>query len=160
MPIQTCLLTVGDKYVNGTVNDEAGDILEATCKKMGWEILHRQVMGDDPEALAGILLQLADSGKVDVIFTVDGIGLPMTDRVPEAMHHVCEKWIPGLGEMIRHKAFEKSPNVALTNGMTGLRGKTLIINLPGTPTAVKDSFDILRPVLRNAVDQVRLGTPS
>ena len=107
----------------------------------------------------GILLQLADSEKVDVIFTVDGIGLQATDRVPEAMHHVCEKWIPGPGgndpQMVLS---EKSPGVAVTNGMSGLRGKTLIINLPGTPAAVKDAFDILRPVLRHAVDQIKAAT--
>jgi molybdopterin adenylyltransferase len=155
MAIQASILTVGDKYQAGLVNDEAGDILEATCRKMGWELVHRQMLGDDPQALAGLMLQLVDSGRVDVIFTVDGIGLQPEDRVAEAMHQVCEKWIPGLAEMIRHRAFEKSPGVALTNGMAGLRGKTLLINLPGTPTAVKDAFDILRPVLRHAVDQVK-----
>jgi molybdenum cofactor synthesis domain-containing protein len=158
MAIQTSVLTVGDKYIAGTVHDEAADILESTCRKMGWEMVHRDKLSGDPEALAGILLQLADSGKVDVIFTVDGIGLQATDRVPEAMHHVCEKWIPGLAEMIRNRAFEKSPGVAVTNGMSGLRGKTLIINLPGTPAAVKDAFDILRPVLRHAVDQIKAAT--
>jgi molybdenum cofactor synthesis domain-containing protein len=155
MAIQVTILTIGDKYVKGSVNDEAADILESTCRKMGWELVHRQVLGDDPEALAGYLLQLADSGKVDVIFTIDGIGLLPADRVPEAMHPVCEKWIPGLAEIMRHKAFEKSPAVALTNGLAGLRGKTLIINLPGTPTAVKDALDILKPVIRFAVDQFK-----
>jgi molybdenum cofactor synthesis domain-containing protein len=121
-------------------------------------LVHRQVLGDDPKTLAGLILQLADSGKVDVFFSVDGIGLQIGDRVPEAMHHVCEKWIPGLAEMIRHRAFEKSPGVALTNGLAGLRGKTLIINLPGTPIAVKDAFEILRPVLRHAVDQIKGAT--
>jgi molybdopterin adenylyltransferase len=158
MAIQVSILTVGEKYHTGLVNVEAGDILESTCRKMGWEMVHRQVLGDDPEAIAGMLLQLADSGKVDVIFTLDGIGLQPSDRVPEAMHQVCEKWIPGLAEMIRHRAFEKSPGVAVTNGMAGLRGKTFIINLPGTPAAVKDAFEILRPVLRHAVDQIKTGT--
>jgi molybdopterin adenylyltransferase len=159
MPIQAALFTVGEKYVTGGAKDEAGDILNASCLKMGWEVVVRQALGDDEQALAGHLIQTADSGTVDVIFTVDGIGLQAKDRVPEAMYQVCEKWIPGLPELIRNKAYEKTPMVALTRGVAGVRGKAMIINMPGSPTAVKDSMEVLRPVLRLAVDQIK-GIPA
>lgn len=155
MAIQAALFTVGDRYVNGQAKDEAGDNLNASCLKMGWEVVARQALGDAEADLVQALLATADSGTVDVIFTVDGIGLRPTDRVPEAMYQVCEKWIPGLPELIRGKAYEKTPAVSLTRGVAGVRGKTLIVNMPGSPTAVKDSMEILRPVLRHAVDMVK-----
>lgn len=155
MPIQVAIFTVGDKYVTGGVKDEAGDNLNASCLKMGWEITVRQTLADDEQALAGHLVQTADSGTVDIIFTVDGIGIQPKDRVPEAMYQVCEKWLPGLAELVRNKAHEKSPWVALTRGVSGTRGKTLVINLPGSPTAMRDSMDALRTVLRQAVDQAK-----
>ena len=159
MPIQAAIFTVGDRYTVGQSKDEAGDILNASCLKMGWEIVVRQAMGDAEPDLVQTLVTTADSGTVDVIFTVDGIGVQTKDWVPEAMYQVCEKWVPGLSELIRNKAYEKTPLVALTRGVAGVRGKSLIINMPGSPTAVKDSMDVLRPVLRQAVDMVK-GTPA
>ncbi|HUO58027.1 MAG TPA: molybdenum cofactor synthesis domain-containing protein [bacterium] len=159
MPIQVALFTIGEKYVSGGAKDEAGDNLNASCLKMGWEVVARQALGDDEQALASHLIQTADSGTVDIIFTVDGIGISPKDRVPEAMYQVCEKWIPGLPELIRNRAYEKTPLVALTRGVAGIRGKTLLLNMPGSPTAVKDAMEVLRPVLRLAVDQVK-GTPA
>ncbi len=159
MAIQVALFTVGDRFVSGGAKDEAGDNLSASCLKMGWEITSRQTLGDDEQALAGHLVQTADSGTVDIIFTVDGIGLRPHDRVPEAMYQVCEKWLPGLSELIRNKAYEKTPLVSLTRGVAGVRGRTLIINLPGTPTAVKDAMEVLRPVLRLAVEQAKGVAP-
>ncbi len=155
MPIQAAIFTVGDRYSTGLSKDEAGDILNASCLKMGWEIVARQAMGDAEQDLVQALVATADSGTVDVIFTVDGIGIQVKDRVPEAMYQVCEKWVSGLSELIRSKAYEKTPLVALTRGAAGIRGKALIINMPGSPTAVKDSMDVLRPVLRQAVEQIK-----
>ena len=155
MAVQVAIFTVGDRYLSGGTKDEAGENLNASCLKMGWEVVARQALGDDEQALVGQLLQTADSGTVDILFTVDGIGARPTDRVPEAMYQVCEKWLPGLPELIRNKAYEKTPLVGLTRGAAGIRGKTVLINMPGSPTAVKDAMEVLRPILRLAVDQVK-----
>lgn len=155
MPIQAALFTVGDKYVSGSVKDEAGDVLQAIFLKMGWEVAVRQVVGDAEAELVQKLQQTADGGTVDVIFTLDGIGLKPTDKVPEAMYQVCEKWIPGFPELVRNKAYEKTPAVAVTRGVAGSRGKAVIVNLPGTPTAVKDSMDVLKPALKLAIEQAK-----
>src|SRR5262249_43814412 len=128
---------------------------DATCRKMGWEVVVRQKLASAEADLVSFLTQTADSGTVDIIFTVDGIGIHEADRVPEAMYQVCEKWLPGLSELTRSKAFEKTPAIGLTRGVAGLRGKTILANLPGTPTAVKDAMDVLKPVLRLAVDQIK-----
>jgi len=155
MAIQAAIFTFGDRYVSGGAKDEGGDILNASCLKMGWEVVARQVLGDDEQAVVGQLVATADSGVVDVIFTVDGIGLLAKDRVPEAMYQVCEKWIPGIPELIRSKAVEKSPLVGFTRGVAGVRGRTIILNLPGSPTSVKDSMEVLRPILRFGIDQLK-----
>lgn len=155
MPIQAAIFTVGDRYISGGAKEEGADILNASCLKMGWEVVARQALSDDEQGLVQHLLATADSGTVEVIFTVDGIGIQAKDRVPEAMYQVCEKWIPGIPELIRNKAFEKTPLVSLTRGVAGIRGKTLILNLPGSPTAIKDSMEVLRQVLRQALEQVK-----
>jgi molybdenum cofactor synthesis domain-containing protein len=158
MPIHVVVLTVGNRYTVEGAHDELGELMEATCRKMGWELLQRHILGDDQEQVTNYLIQVADSGHVDVIFTLDGIGLQDKDRVPESMMQICEKWVPGLAEMVRVKAHEKSPQVILTRGLAGIRGKTILINLPGSPTSVKDSLDVLKPVLRVAVEQVKGST--
>lgn len=155
MPIQVALFTVGDRYLPVDAKDDAGENLNAVCQKMGWEVVSRKALGDDEQALAGHLIEAADSGTVDIIFTVDGIGVQPKDRVPEAMYQVCEKWIPGLSELIRTKAYEKVPLAVLTRGAAGIRGKTILINLPGSPTAVKEALEVLRPLMRQAVEQVK-----
>lgn len=155
MAIQAAIFTIGDRYVSGQVKDEAGDILQAICLKMGWEVVVRMALGDAEADLVGHLQQTADSGTVDVLFTLDGIGVRPTDKVPEAMYQVCEKWIPGFPELVRSKAYEKTPGVAVTRGVAGTRGKTVLVNLPGTPTAVKDSMDALKPALKVAIEQAK-----
>jgi molybdenum cofactor synthesis domain-containing protein len=149
------LFTVGDRFDQEGAKDEAGNVLQASCMKMGWEIIVRQALGDNEAALAEHLIQTADSGTVDVVFTVDGIGVQPKDRVPEAMYHVCERWMPGLSELIRIKTCEKTPLVVITRGVVGIRGKTILINLPGSPTTIKDAIEALRPVLRLAVEQLK-----
>jgi len=155
LSIQVAIFTVGDRYTSGQAKDESGDVLQATCLKMGWEVVVRLALGDAEADLVARLQETSDSGTVDIILTVDGIGVRPTDRVPEAMYQVCEKWVPGIPELMRNKAYEKTPSIALTRGVSGTRGKTLIINLPASPTAIKDSVDVLRPALRLAVEQVK-----
>lgn len=159
MPIQAAIFTIGNRFASGESKDEAGDVLQSICLKMGWEVAARQALADDEQGLVSHFIQTADSGAIDLIFTVDGIGIHVNDRVPEAMYQVCEKWLPGLPELIRGKAYEKTPLVGLTRGVAGVRGKSLIVNLPGSPTAIKDSMEVLRPVLRQAIEQVK-GTPA
>jgi molybdopterin adenylyltransferase len=159
MAIQAAIFTIGDRYVAGEVHDESGNLLNGICLKMGWEIVERRVMGDAEQDIINHLVEVADSGKVDVIFTLDGIGVMAKDRVPEAMYQICEKWVPGLAELIRIKCYENSPAVAVTRGLAGVRGKTLIVNLPKNPTAIKDGMDALKPALRATVVE-QLKEPS
>jgi len=155
MPFQAAIVTVGDKYVSNLVKDEPGDALGGILNKSGWEIAMRGMVGDDEEQMAVQVAQLADSGKLDVIFTIDGVGIQPTDRTPEAMYRICEKYITGLPELVRFKLFDKSPSMALYRGLVGIRGRTLIVNLPGTSVAVRDTMDVLKAPIRMVVDQLK-----
>lgn len=155
MPIQAAILTVGDKYVSNQVKDEPGDALAGILNKLGWVLTTRSAVGDDEEKLAIHMAQMADSGQLDVLLTIDGVGILPTDRVPEAMYRVCEKWITGMPEIVRFKLFDKSPSMVLYRGLAGVRGKTLIVNLPGTSVAVRDTMDVLKAPIRMMVDQLK-----
>jgi len=156
MPISASIVTVGDRYAAGETKDEVGDILATTCAKLGWNIVKKETLSDDEEALAAWLTGEADSGLVDIVLTVDGIGISPRERVPEAMYRVCEKWLPGVAEIIRSNGYAKTPNLAMTRGVAGVRGKTIMINMPGgSPTAIKDALEVLKPVLRLAVEQLK-----
>jgi molybdopterin adenylyltransferase len=155
MAIQAAILTVGDRYLSGEAKDESGLALEGICNKMGWELVKHETVPDQDEPIIHWLVSNCDSGQIDIILTVDGIGIKAKDRVPESMYQVCERWLPGFTELARHNAYANTPLVALTRGLAGIRAKTLVLNLPGTPTAVKDSMDILKAVLRQTVDQIK-----
>jgi molybdenum cofactor synthesis domain-containing protein len=155
MANQAAILTVGDKYVSGQVKDESGDALAGILNKLGWNLVGRSVVGDDEEQVAIQMAQLADSGQVDVVFTIDAVGILPTDRCAEAMYRVCEKWVTGLSEMVRFKLFDKTPAMALYRGLAGIRGKTLIVNLPGTPIAVRDTMDVLKVPIRLIIEQMK-----
>jgi molybdenum cofactor synthesis domain-containing protein len=157
MPNQAAILTVGDKYATGQMKDESGDALAGIINKMGWGMPARTVVSADEEQVAVQVAQLADSGQVDIIFTIDGVGILPADRTAEAMYRVCEKWISGLPELVRYKLSEKSPAMALYRGLVGIRGKTLIINLPGTPISVRDTMDVLKPFIRQILEQLKSG---
>jgi molybdopterin adenylyltransferase len=158
MPIQAAIITVGDKYVSNQAKDESGDALAGILSKSGWTLVSRGVVGDDEEQVAIQVAQVADSGQVDVVFTIDGVGIQPTDRTPEAMYRVCEKWITGMPELVRAKLFDKTPAIALYRGLAGIRGKTLIINLPGTPIGVRDTMDVLRSPVRLVLEQMKPPT--
>jgi molybdenum cofactor synthesis domain-containing protein len=155
MTIQAAIVTIGDKYVSGQAKDEPGDALAGILNKSGWDLAGRVVVGDDEEQLAIHLAQLADSGKLDVVFTIDGVGIQPSERTPEAMYRVCEKWITGMPELVRFKLFDKNPSIALYRGLAGVRGKTLIVNLPGTPIGVRDTMEVLRGSIRLVIEQLK-----
>jgi len=155
MPNQAAIFTIGDEYAAGSARDEAGDALIGILTKMGWIITIRAALPDDEEQIASHIIQTVDAGNVDVVFTLDGVGLDPKDRAAEALYKVCERWLTGLPEIIRFKLYEKIPAIALYRGLAGIRGKTLMVNLPGTPVSVREAMDVLKPILRSTVEQLK-----
>lgn len=153
--IRYAILTVGDAYARGEVKDEAAEALEGLCGRLGWELTRREVLSSEEGAVARWIAQIADEGIADLILTLDGVGLRPSDRVPEAAYQVLEKYVTGPMEILRAKLSDASPAFALSRGVAGVRGRTLVVNLPGTPLQAKQAMDVLKNLLRQAVEQIK-----
>ncbi len=155
IPLKVGILTASDRSSQGTREDESGLLLKSLVESISAEVVAYQVVPDDKPVLMKTLVHLADLFGCDLILTTGGTGLAPRDNTPEATRAVIEKEIPGIAEAIRAESFKKTPFAMLSRAMAGIRGRTLIINFPGSPNAVRDAFETLRPVLIHAVELVR-----
>jgi molybdopterin adenylyltransferase len=135
-------------------NDLSGDALAELLEGFGAMVIDRRVVADDRESLGALLAGFADSGEADLIITTGGTGLGPRDVTPEATLDVIDREAPGIAEAIRRETAAKAPGAMLSRGVAGVSGATLIINFPGSPKAVAECFEVIRPVLQHAVDLV------
>ena len=142
------MLTVSDGVVAGTREDESGDVLAALLEAEGFAVT-RHVVPDDRGEISQALTSLADDAQV--VLTTGGTGVAPRDVTPEATRDVLERRAPGIAEAIRADAMAKTPHGLLSRGAAGVRGRTLIVNLPGSPGGCRDGFAVLRPALGHAV---------
>jgi molybdopterin adenylyltransferase len=143
------VLTVSDGVHDGTREDESGDVLEALLREEGFEV-ERRVVPDEPEEIAAALRALADA--TSVVLTTGGTGFAPRDVTPEATRSIVDREAPGIAEAIRADALARTPHALLSRGLAGLRGATLVVNLPGSPGGCRDGFAVLRPALRHGLD--------
>jgi len=127
------VLTISDSVSKGTRNDESGAAIAAWAKSRKFDIAEQAKCGDDTVVIARSLTSWSDSGKVDLILTTGGTGLSRTDVTPEATRAVIEREANGIAEMLRAKTVAAFPRAALSRAIAGVRGQTLIVNLPGSP---------------------------
>jgi molybdenum cofactor synthesis domain-containing protein len=152
-PIRAIVITVSDRCAAGGADDVSGPLLADLLTEFGAEVYERLIVTDDLENLVEILE--IHSKMADLIVTTGGTGFSPRDNTPEATRRVIEREAPGLAEAMRYKTLEKTPFAMLSRGVCGIRGKCLVINLPGSPKGVAECFNVVKPVLRHAVDQIR-----
>ena len=143
------MLTISTTLVRGEGDDVSGPALVELCQAAGLDVVHETV-GDDREAIAAALRRLADDEGVRFVFTTGGTGLTPDDVTPEATRDVIDRDAPGYAESIRADSRQHTPLGILTRGVSGVRGRTLIVNFPGSPTAIGQSWPIVEPTLKHA----------
>ncbi|MBA7640963.1 Molybdopterin adenylyltransferase [subsurface metagenome] len=154
--IKIAILTVSDSCAQGQREDISGQEIKTMLDKDRFEIFEKKIVADNREAIANELKYFSDKAGIDVVLTTGGTGLGPRDVTPEATASVCERIVPGLSEIIRIRGWKKTESAVLSRGIAGIRNKTLIINLPGSPKGVRESLEIILDVLPHAV-QMMLG---
>lgn len=150
--MRVAILTISDKGARGERIDTAGPAIREIVEKEGCSISHYEILPDDLQRIKIRLSELADNGTADVVFTTGGTGFSPRDVTPEATLAVIERLAPGIPEAVRAKSLEITPRAMLSRATAGIRGKTLIVNLPGSEKAVRESLAIILPVLEHAIE--------
>jgi len=151
--IRAAVVTISDSRAEA--DDLSGNRLVELLESAGAEIVERAIVTDELAPLEQTLFTLAEREDVDLILTTGGTGFAPRDNTPEATRAVIEREAPGIAEAMRRETSAKTPMSMLSRGVAGIRGKTLIINLPGSPKAVEECFEVIRPVLSHAIDLIR-----
>lgn len=153
--IQAAVVTISDKGYTGQREDVSGPVLADLVREMGAEVVRRTVLPDEREQIVRLLVSLSDEVGVDLVLTTGGTGVTPRDVTPEATKAVVERQMPGLAEVLRFEGFRRTPLAVISRGIAGIRGRTLIVNLPGSPKAVREGMEILSPVLPHAIQMMR-----
>jgi molybdopterin adenylyltransferase len=158
MGFKAVVITVSDRGSRGERQDGSGPAVEDILREMGSEIIGRRIIPDDREMIRRTLMEWCDSGT-DLIVTTGGTGVSPRDVTPDATREVIDREIPGMAEAMRHQSAAITPHAMISRAIAGIRGRTLIINLPGSPKGARENLAVLRPALHHAIEKIK-GDPS
>jgi molybdopterin adenylyltransferase len=157
--IRTAIITMSDKGAIGERVDESGVVIRELAVAIDAHVEHYEVLPDERALIAETLKRLADSGRIDLVLTTGGTGVAPRDVTPEATREIIERELPGMTEAMRAESLKKTPNAMISRAVAGIRGRTLIVNLPGSPRAVRENLSVILPALPHAVEKIK-GDPS
>ena len=155
MTIRFGILTLSDRSSRGERTDASGPALAKLIQAEGWSVVNHSLLPDDESSIRQVLISWADSGEMDVILTTGGTGFSPRDVTPEATRAVIEREAPGLAEAMRAASLKLTSHAMLSRVVTGIRKKTLIVNLPGSPKGAIENLQVITPVLPHAVQLLR-----
>jgi molybdenum cofactor synthesis domain-containing protein len=149
------ILTLSDRSASGERNDLSGPALADLIRAENWSVIEQAILPDDESAIRAKLTDWADNGRFDVILTTGGTGFALRDVTPEATRAVIQRDAPGLAETMRFESLKKTPHAMLSRAVAGIRGRTLIVNLPGSPKGALENLQTIVPVLPHAVQLLK-----
>lgn len=151
---KTAVLTVSDRSFRGERPDEAGPLISALLQGSGYEVLRTAIVPDEQDEIARVLREWADTGDVQLVLTTGGTGFAPRDVTPEATCSVCQRMTPGIPEAMRAASLAITPRAMLSRAAAGIRGGTLIVNLPGSPKAAKENLEAVLPTLGHGLQML------
>ncbi len=154
--IKAAILTLSDKGSKGEREDTSGPTIEKLVKNIDAEIISYEILPDEKALIKKKLLSLCE--KADLVLTTGGTGVSPRDITPDATKEIIEYEVPGIAEAMRFESLKKTPYAMISRAVAGVRGKTLIINLPGSPKAVQENLSVILPVLAHAIEKIKGST--
>ena len=159
MSIRTAIITLSDKGSAGEREDESGQVIRELIADLGASVVHYEILPDEKPRIMETLKRLSDSGNIDLILTTGGTGVAPRDVTPEATLAVIDRELPGMAEAMRAESLKKTAHAMISRAVAGIRQQTLIVNLPGSPKAVRENLAVILPALSHAIEKIK-GDPS
>jgi len=158
MNIRAAIITLSDKGSKGEREDESGKTIREMITGINAFVGHYEVLPDEKQRIIEVLSRLSDSGAVDLIITTGGTGVSARDVTPQATLAVIDCELPGMAEAMRAESLKKTPHAMISRAVAGIRKQTLIVNLPGSPRAVRENLAVILPALPHAIEKIK-GDP-
>jgi len=146
------IITASDKGSRGEREDKSGELIQEIMESQGYSVIKKVILPDERSLLSKEMIDMCDNQGIDLILTTGGTGFSPRDYTPEATLDIIDRQVPGIPEAMRYYSLQITPKAMLSRAVAGIRGKTLIINLPGSPKAVKENLEYILPALKHGIE--------